>query len=376
MANTYKYFTSNDRIAIRTPLYESKTLLKTQFSASGEANLYTGSNNAFVSVYRTGSSNTASDLLFDITSGRSKLTSTGSGIDATQKLANYNEFAKVLFGTDYTGSIYNFDLDFDDNTTNTNPLNYSYFLDISRILAKDEIKKGSFGMRIMINSGTADEGKYIDLFDTSGSTKYKTDSPVGEYGALYLSGANGVQLATGISAPYSVPQGLIFYQAGAVVLNPFLFAQSGNNPPVSTSTTYFNSNSMGLLNSTASMDYDGVSTDKSIGYLFVSGSITGSAESLQRSILTMSFQSTTEVNSTIYFCRVFNNEFNYSSNPTYLSSSKIVVKSEDPLNPPVSYITTVGLYSDDNQLLAVAKLSEPIKKTPENELILRTRLDF
>ena len=39
-------------------------------------------------------------------------------------------------------------------------------------------------------------------------------------------------------------------------------------------------------------------------------------------------------------------------------------------------ISTVGLYSDDNQLLAVAKLSEPIKKTPETELIARVRLDF
>ena len=43
---------------------------------------------------------------------------------------------------------------------------------------------------------------------------------------------------------------------------------------------------------------------------------------------------------------------------------------------PVSYITTVGLYGADDELLAVAKLSEPLKKTPENSLILRTRLDF
>ena len=43
---------------------------------------------------------------------------------------------------------------------------------------------------------------------------------------------------------------------------------------------------------------------------------------------------------------------------------------------PVSYITTVGLYDDKNQLLAVAKVSEPIKKTPDTELIARVRLDF
>ena len=43
---------------------------------------------------------------------------------------------------------------------------------------------------------------------------------------------------------------------------------------------------------------------------------------------------------------------------------------------PFSYVTTVGLYSEINELLAVAKLSEPVKKTPENEMVLRVRLDF
>ena len=43
---------------------------------------------------------------------------------------------------------------------------------------------------------------------------------------------------------------------------------------------------------------------------------------------------------------------------------------------PVSYITTVGLYSADNELLAVAKLSEPLRKDPTNELTVRVRLDY
>ena len=89
----------------------------------------------------------------------------------------------------------------------------------------------------------------------------------------------------------------------------------------------------------------------------------------------MQFNNTTELNSTVYFCRANHNEFNYSSNPTYLSSSQIRVK-ESATDTPVAYITTVGLYSDDNELLAVAKLSEPLKKDPTNELTLRVRLDY
>ena len=106
-----------------------------------------------------------------------------------------------------------------------------------------------------------------------------------------------------------------------------------------------------------------------------SGSISGSADGLRNRIKNIQFNNTTELNSTIYFCRANHNEFNYSSNPTYVSGSKMRVKNVTS-DSPVSYITSVGLYSADNELLAVAKLSEPLKKTPENELTLRVRLDY
>ena len=89
----------------------------------------------------------------------------------------------------------------------------------------------------------------------------------------------------------------------------------------------------------------------------------------------MSFNNTTELNSTVYFCRAHNTDLNYSANPTYLSSSKMVVKNNSQ-DSPVSYVTTVGLFSPDNELLAVAKLSEPLKKDPTTEFTLRVRLDY
>ena len=69
------------------------------------------------------------------------------------------------------------------------------------------------------------------------------------------------------------------------------------------------------------------------------------------------------------------NKFNYSANPTYVSGSKIQVKN-NASDLPVAYATTVGLYNARNELLAVAKLSEPLKKTPQNELTIRVRLDY
>ena len=54
----------------------------------------------------------------------------------------------------------------------------------------------------------------------------------------------------------------------------------------------------------------------------------------------------------------------------------MVVKDGTAGHDPISYITSVGLYSPDNELLAVAKVSEPLKKDPSNELTLRVRLDY
>jgi hypothetical protein len=104
-------------------------------------------------------------------------------------------------------------------------------------------------------------------------------------------------------------------------------------------------------------------------------SISGCCDAFRHRIQDISFNNTTELNSTIHFCRINNSDFNYSSNPSYLSQSKIVVKNSQ-LDAPVSYMTTVGLYGADNELLAVAKLSEPLKKDPTNEMILRVRLDY
>ena len=118
------------------------------------------------------------------------------------------------------------------------------------------------------------------------------------------------------------------------------------------------------------------STSGQTGFNFVTAStIEATANAIRNRIYNLSFNNSTELNSSIYFCRVNHNDFNYSSNPTYLSGSKIRVKNSTVDNP-VTYLTTIGLYSADNELLAVAKLSEPLKKDPSTEMTLRVRLDY
>jgi hypothetical protein len=88
-----------------------------------------------------------------------------------------------------------------------------------------------------------------------------------------------------------------------------------------------------------------------------------------------------------YFVRVKNRDFNYSNNPTYVydgtetllngtKPSAGTIRNEEFYTDPKTYITTIGLYNDTNELVAVAKLSRPAVKSFENELLVKIRLDF
>ena len=77
-----------------------------------------------------------------------------------------------------------------------------------------------------------------------------------------------------------------------------------------------------------------------------------------------------------YFCRVPNQEFNFSSNPTFTSGSDAKLAQPSFVKNPKVYITQVGLYNSQNELLAVAKLSKPLLKTFSKEAIIKVKLDF
>ena len=82
------------------------------------------------------------------------------------------------------------------------------------------------------------------------------------------------------------------------------------------------------------------------------------------------------ITSDFVFVRVRNNEYNYSENPSFISGSTGVVVYPEFVDNPQTYITTVGLYNDNSELLAVAKLSRPLPKDFTKELLVRVKLDF
>ena len=191
-----------------------------------------------------------------------------------------------------------------------------------RSSTKDKVKAGGLSFKLVGNN-TA----YGDY--TGSVSECQTGFYSYVYGGQYVAGT-------------SVPSGALFYEAGILVMNSASINAS--------------SSPSDLVLATAPSDGAGIITS-SLNYLTASA--------------------VTELNSTIYFCRAFNNEFNYSSNPTYIDGDcQIRVKMDDPMTEPHAYITTVGLYNDKQELLAVGKFSQPIKKSPQTELVARLRLDF
>jgi hypothetical protein len=82
------------------------------------------------------------------------------------------------------------------------------------------------------------------------------------------------------------------------------------------------------------------------------------------------------VTSTHYFVRMKNAEYNFSNNPTFTTGSVGEFKQPTFIGDPKVYATTVGLYNDRQELLAVAKLSQPIQKSFNSEVLIKCKIDY
>ena len=87
-------------------------------------------------------------------------------------------------------------------------------------------------------------------------------------------------------------------------------------------------------------------------------------------------RSSEQVKSTYYFVRVKNGDYNYSNNPSFVSGSQGDLAFTTFINNPQTFITTIGLYNDRRELLAVAKMSKPILKSFTREVLIKVKLDF
>lgn len=363
---------STDITTTRTLLHEAIPLTGTIYryltGAYLDNNIKNYAHGMFQSVYDYPYLSSSANHIFDVTVcyAASSSFSGASNIQNAKKINMYTEYAQVLLGfsgslTDPAKQVFLFENDLTRDMSHGNQMKEVFVVNFSRLLTKDQMKKGTFSMQVSTGSwsnpwlsagGVGHQGIGHTLSDASASSDGTgvTSTQGGDMGLLYSNYDN-------------TARGVIFYQAGIVVLSGSAFWTGSFTQP--------------------SFRYPGPGDwyripggeVQSIGQALTGSSISGACDAVRHRIGNISFNNTTEINSKIYFCRVPHNKYNYSSNPTYLSGSKIRVKNLATDNS-VSYITTVGLYGSANELLAVAKLSEPIRKDPTNDVTIRVRLDY
>lgn len=397
---TFKALQNNDTVSTRTLLHEAIPLTGTILSGTygkfkTEDNIKNYSHGMFQTVYDYPYLSSSANHIFDIAVGLSTQGGLYADVATTpgqqsKKKNMYNQMSQILMGYDHTGSIRPFDQD-GDIIAGGKKITDCFVIPFSRMLSKDEIQKETFQMKIGVSGSHggyltpwgAGNTHIVTISDVGAATEYRTNSPAGEYGILYATSSLGNghllnrdsgQTATINGTKYWYA-GLLFYQAGIAVLTSSMFMSC------STAVGGFGDGQLGQGIATTGdkglvFGYSPYEQGpKSVNAILTGSQISASADYLRHRIKNIQFNNTTELNSTIYFCRANHNEFNYSSNPTYIDKSKIRIKSISS-DEPLSYITTVGMYNNNNELLATAKLSEPLKKTSNNEFVLRVRLDY
>ena len=321
--------------------------LTSVFTSSVQVNGSSG--NYYTNVFSTA---TTESVQFAIAYGNSN----GSGSLAYNTSVNGYSPTSTIFGQWQ-------DLVIGDENTNFTfgAITSSQFfaLPMERARYKDSLFLGSLSLTLSASGGS------ITLTDNS---NYVSSVQFCEAGRVFqlITGSTGNRAtitsrntADGYSAN-SGSYGWLLPDIGTILLNPlalgapavsggiaFTFSGSATSsaaPNVSPNTSLFNSLSSSLANLGSSADF----------FLNAQESIT----------------------SDFIFVRPRSSEFNYSENPSFISGSTGEVLYSGFINNPQTYITTIGLYNDTNQLLAVAKLSRPLPKDFTKEALVRVKLDF
>lgn len=290
-----------------------------------------------LAVYNTGSSEYNAAVQFYIAFGHSK----GSG----SVLYSSNVDGKSPSSTIY-GQFRNLVLEDENQSFVFGNVTSSYFYAIvcERARYKEKLMPGTFNLKLSGSAGT------IDLTDNS---KDVNTIPYinGTRAYQIVSGSKGTAIAANNGYSNSGSYGLFLPDLGVILLNGLALDQ-----PYSGGGIGLNTN----LTSNPSVNYT--------NYQTLYKAITGSN----------SFQLNTQetITSDYVFIRARNDEFNYSTNPSFISGSTGEVVFPLFIESPQTYVTTVGLYNDSNELLAVAKLSKPLAKDFTNEALIRVKLDF
>jgi len=424
---TFKEITSNDITTSRSVLNQLVDVIQEDISGSATRKSYqafvTGgigpgvTSSLYQTVFDQDFSLQTANSLFDMTVGlyssgdtvisssngsvNGKLLFPSQSIMMREKVDIYRQYAANLLGDANSSFSTPFGSAAADDTVDN-----AVFLSFKRLFTRDKVKRESFAIKVYPSASimslaagqpTPVQNLYIannspaHIYTDFGSSTNRRRTFGGEVGNLVDSSDSSKNV------------GLIFYDAGTVVLNAGgrgttqqskkrafdgdQYLSGAISGMVSTAPTNNTDVPLGkqILGVPTAIFSSQVPTARLVPDLMVSASIDDIVDHIAStrfssgSLTAATFQNNTNINSTLLFCRAQASEFNYSSNPTYTNSSnriRVIEEGQEDTQRSFTYITTVGLYDVNDNLLAVAKLSRPIEKNDEKDLTVRVRLDF
>jgi hypothetical protein len=351
----YKKFGSIDKVTNRTEIVTSGIWSGDTGSLDVKAN-YTSSlqvastsGKYYLDVYNTtdtGSGEVQFSIAYGDSRGYGAPTLTQNDDSTMPTKATYNQFKNVLLDSaDPYFSVYS------GSTAGGADMTSFYAININRARYKERLDPGNISIDL---SGSI---RSITLIDDSGGT----DENVTTAGRVYNLVSGSLNIGSALSASVNSPTapngqgwGLFYPDMGIILLNPVALSAGvdAKLAPASSSITNVYHQTNG-------------NNSGSVALLMA---ISGGAD--------FQVRRTENVSTSHYFVRANNREFNFSNNPTFVTGSTgQFVQSLFERDPRV-YITTVGLYDDSNELLAVAKTSKPVEKSFDKEVAIKVKLDF
>ena len=344
----YKRFGEFDYVSgkieiVTTGMWSGDTGSLTSFYTSSTQTA-AASGDYYYNVYNADpSSDTSAAIQFSVAYGHKE----GSGsvsleTDDNSTLATkatYAQYKQILLDQD--DAYFTF---VSSSTAGTHDSDDIYVINVARARYKEKMDAGNWSLKLSGSNGI------ITLIDDSGK---KFSDTVGKAGRVFNIASGSLNLGSQAEATVESTYasngegyGLFYPDQGLLILNPSaLTAVVGSNvtPSLSVSSEQQNHN---LL-------YE---------------SIKGGGDFEARR--------TENVSTSHYFVRATNREYNYSNNPTYVTGSDGTFSESTFETNPKTFITTVGLFNDANEMLAVAKTSQPIAKSFDKEVLIKVKLDF
>ena len=349
MVGSFKKFesdaiTSVQRELVTAPMWSNSTATLTTVYTSSEQSV--SQKEYYYDVYNSQSNAIGSEVQFVVTFGDlvgsgSSTGSYGQNLYHYPTKAIYTQYRQLLLPN--SQNLFTF--------RNDEVSEYIYIIDINRSRFRDRVDTKTWQLNLAklnaSGTGVSAGGEIINLIDDS----TRSTLEYAQQGGRVFNIRSGT-LANGVYTSDTTPWGLFYPDNGIIVLN---------GKAVDASASFVTRRSP----VTSSGDFSALKLFTSI-----SGAMANSSS--------FAFQARTSevISSRYYFVRLLNDEFNYTNNVSFFTGSLNVIKNTSMYDDPQVYITSIGMYDDDLNLLAVAKVSKPIKKTFDREVVLKVKLDY